>query len=77
MTRVLRAMHRFLARLAFLLLVPFCARAYVCETAAFELIAANSPYGVTHSSAELQDGPGTYCQVEGAIANADDVRSRI
>ncbi len=77
MTRVLRATHRFLARLAFLLLVPFCARAYVCETAAFELIAANSPYGVTLTSAGLQDGPGTYCQVEGEIANADDGRSQI
>ena len=66
-----------LAGLALLLLTPFGAHASDCEVAAFEQVAASSPYGVTLTSAKVLDGPGKPCQVEGVIANAQDGKSRI
>ena len=62
---------------AALLLSPLSAYAVDCDTAAFEAVAADSPHGVTLTSAELVDETGGYCQVEGVIANAEDGESQI
>ena len=69
--------ERILLPSAALLLSPFAAHALDCEIAAFEELAADSPYGVTLTSAELVDETGGYCRVEGLIANAEDGQSRI
>jgi len=66
----------YLSRAA-LLLSPLGAHAIDCEIAAFEELAADSPYGVTLTSAELVDETGGYCRVEGVIANAEDGQSQI
>ena len=62
---------------AVLLLSPLAAHALDCEVAAFEELAADSPYGVTLTSAELVDETGGYCRLEGVIANAEDGQSQI
>lgn len=66
-----------LAKATLLMLVPLTTYAADCEVTTFEELAANSPYGVTLSHAELIDEPGDYCQVEGLIANAEDGQSQI
>ena len=68
---------RILLPSAALLLSPLAAHALDCEIAAFEELAADSPYGVTLTSAELVDETGGYCRLEGVIANAEDGQSQI
>ncbi len=64
-------------RLVLLLPSLFCGQALACELAMFEQFAAESPHGVTLTSAARVDETGGYCQMEGMIANADDGDSRI
>ncbi len=59
------------------LLIPFAASGAVCDTGTFQPTAADSPYGVTLTSAEAVAETGSYCKVEGSIANADDGKSQI
>ncbi len=59
------------------LLGLFCAPALACEIADFEQLAADSPHGVTLTSANPVDEAVGYCQLEGIIANADDGESKI
>ena len=68
---------RFLRSLTLVLSISVGAPALACELSTFEQLAADSPYGVTLTSAELiAEGRG-YCRVEGEIANAHDGQSRI
>ena len=62
----------------FLVGVPLlAANSIACESAEFEQLSVDSPYGVTIASAEtVADGAG-YCQVEGQIANAENGKSQI